>query len=78
VVKPGDTKDDKGKAVLAVTQVFVETGARRGDQVVITKGVEVGQEIVTSGQVKLKNGTNVVVDNSVIPANDANPHPQEH
>ncbi len=78
VVKAGDTKDEKGKPVLAVNQVFVETGATRGDQVVITKGITEGQEIVTSGQVKLKNGTNVVVDNSVIPANDPNPHPQEH
>lgn len=78
VVKPGDKKDDKGNTPLTVGQVFVETGMTRGDQVVITKGLTVGQEVVTSGQIKLKNGTNIVVDNSVIPANDPNPHPQEH
>jgi len=78
VVKQGDTKDEKGKTILTVNQVFVETGATRGDQVVISKGLTAGEEVVTSGQLKLKNGTNIVVDNSVVPANDPNPHPQEH
>ncbi|MET3107262.1 membrane fusion protein (multidrug efflux system) [Oxalobacteraceae bacterium GrIS 2.11] len=85
VVKPAEAKDDKanakdekGNTGLTVTQVFVETGATRGDQVVITKGLKEGQEVVTSGQLKLKNGTNIVVDNKVVPANDANPRPQEH
>jgi len=78
IVKPGDTKDAKGNPNLTVTQVFIETGATRGDQVVVTKGVAAGQEVVTSGQIKLKNGTSIVVDNSVVPANDPNPHPQEH
>ncbi|PRC91172.1 efflux RND transporter periplasmic adaptor subunit [Solimicrobium silvestre] len=76
VVKQG--KDDKGAAMLKVNQVFVTTGATRGDQVAITKGLEVGQEVVTSGQLKLKNDTWIVVDNSVLPANDPNPTPQEH
>jgi len=71
-------KDDKAKPGLTVSQVFVETGATRGDQVIITKGLTAGQEVVTSGMLKLKNGTNIVVDNSVLPANDPNPHPQEH
>lgn len=78
VVKQDDKKDDKGNPNLVVSEVFVETGATRGDQVVITKGLTVGQEVVTSGQIKLKNGTNIVVDNSVVPANDPNPRPQEH
>jgi membrane fusion protein (multidrug efflux system) len=78
VVKTSDKKDDKGNAILVVNQLFIDTGATRGDQVAITKGLEVGQEVVTSGQLKLKNGTQIVIDNSVIPANDANPTPQEH
>jgi len=81
VVKPADAKDakdEKGKQGLIVKQVFVTTGATRGDQVVISKGVVAGDEVVTSGQLKLKNDTHIVVDNSVVPANDANPHPQEH
>ena len=76
--KKVESKDDAGKPKLIVNQVFVNTGATRGDQVVITSGLKVGQEVVTSGQMKLKNGTNIVVDNSVVPANDPNPHPQEH
>ena len=62
---------------LVARQVFVETGATRGDQVAITKGVEPGQQVVTSGQLKLKNGTPVVIDNRVQPANNPNPTPQE-
>ena len=62
---------------LAVQQVFVVTGKTRGDQVAILKGLEEGQQVVTSGQVKLKNGTPVVIDNSVQPANSPNPTPQE-
>lgn len=62
---------------LAVQQVFVTTGETRGDQVAIVKGLTEGQQVVTSGQLKLKNGTPVIVDNSVQPANSPNPSPQE-
>lgn len=58
-------------------QVFVTTGPTRGDQVAVTSGIEAGQSIVTSGQLKLKNGTEVKVDNRVQPANEPNPKPQE-
>jgi membrane fusion protein (multidrug efflux system) len=78
VIKPGDKKDDAVAAPLVAQQVFVTTGATRGDQVAILKGLEEGQQVVTSGQLKLKNGTPVVVDNTVQPANNANPTPQEH
>jgi membrane fusion protein (multidrug efflux system) len=75
--KPGDKKDEKGKPILVVTQVFVETGATRGDQVAIKKGLKEGETVVTSGQLKLKNGSEIIVDNSVQPANNPNPTPQE-
>ena len=48
---------------LVVQQAFVTTGETRGDQVAILKGLKEGQQVVTSGQVKLKNGTPVVIDN---------------
>jgi len=60
-----------------VQQTFVTTGATRGDQVAITGGIVEGTEVVTSGQVKLKNGTPLIINNSVQPANGANPSPQE-
>ena len=63
---------------LVVQQTFVTTGETRGDQVAILKGLKEGQQVVTSGQLKLKNGTAVVIDNSVVPANSPNPTPQEH
>jgi membrane fusion protein, multidrug efflux system len=77
VVKPSDKKDEKGNAGLTVEQVFVTTGPTRGDQVAILKGVEPGKEVVSSGQIKLKNGTPVIVNNSVQPADSSNPKPQE-
>jgi len=58
-------------------QTFVTTGPTRGDQVAIVKGLEEGTEVVTSGAAKLKNGTPLVVNNKVLPANDPNPKPQE-
>lgn len=64
-------------AGLEVQQAFVITGDTRGDQVAITKGLKEGQTVVTSGQIKLKNGSPVVVDNKVQPANSPNPTPQE-
>ena len=63
---------------LVVTQAFVTTDGTRGDQVAITKGVEDGAEVVTSGQIKLKNGAPITIDNKVQPTDAANPKPQEH
>jgi len=63
---------------LVVEQTFVTTGATRGDQVAITKGLDEGAEVVSSGQIKLKTGSTVTIDNSVRPANASNPTPQEH
>lgn len=74
----GEGKDQTGKPQLVAHQVFVTTGPTRGDQVAILKGLSEGQLVVTSGQLKLKNGTPVVVDNKVRPADNPNPTPQEH
>lgn len=70
-------KDEKGEAKLTARQVFVTTGATRGDQVAILKGLKEGDVIVTSGQLKLKNGGPLQVDNTVKPLDDASPTPQE-
>ena len=63
---------------LVVSQAFVTTNGARGDQISITKGLDEGVEVVTSGQIKLKNGAPVTIDNSVLPADSASPKPQEH
>jgi len=58
---------------LVVRQAFVTTGATRGDQVAILKGLDEGVEVVTSGQIKLKSGSPIRIDNSVQPASSPNP-----
>jgi membrane fusion protein (multidrug efflux system) len=75
VVKAGE----QGKAgpALAAQQVFVTLGPDRGDQVAVLQGITEGDQVVASGGLKLKNGTPVVVDNSVQPSADPNPRPQE-
>ena len=70
-------KDAKGQEQLFAHQVFVETGDTRGDQIAITKGVKPGDTVVTAGQVKLRNGSPLRVDNSVQPSDNPNPHPDE-
>jgi membrane fusion protein, multidrug efflux system len=67
--------DDKGKPKLTVLQRFVQLGATRGDQVAVTSGVAAGDEIVVAGQMKLRNGSFIVVDNSVTPTNAISPTP---
>jgi membrane fusion protein (multidrug efflux system) len=77
IAKPTGKMDKQGKPVLEAQQVFVTTGATRGDQVAILKGVEEGATVVTSGQLKLKNGTPLLINNKVQPANSPDPKPQE-
>ena len=68
-------KDDKGQPRLAARQTFVTTGATRGDQVAVLSGVKDGDVVVTAGQIKLRNGTPVKINNAVQPANDPAPQP---
>ncbi len=64
-----------GPPVMVARQVFVTVGATRGDQVAVLSGIKEGDEVVTSGQLKLKTGVKVAVNNTVVPANDAAPKP---
>jgi len=64
-----------GKPILTVRQTFITVGSSRGDQIAILKGVKEGEVVVTSGQIKLKNGSMVVINNQVQPANEAAPQP---
>lgn len=67
--------DDKGATKLTVQQRFVKLGDTRGDQVAVLDGIKAGDEVVTAGQLKLRNGSAVKVDNKVVPPNDPNPTP---
>lgn len=70
----GEKKADE----LVAKQIFVATGPIRGDQVAVIKGIEVGDEVVTSGQLKLKHNSPVRINNSVTPSMDPAPQPVEH
>jgi membrane fusion protein (multidrug efflux system) len=70
-------KDDKGKAYRGVRQQFVKVGGSRGDQVAVLSGVKPGDEVVTSGVFKLRNGAAVQVNNKVMPPNNPAPSPEE-
>jgi membrane fusion protein (multidrug efflux system) len=63
---------DKDKKLTA-KQVFVTTGATRGDQVAIIKGIKESDTVVTSGQIKLRNGSTVLINNTVQPGNNPTP-----
>jgi membrane fusion protein, multidrug efflux system len=58
-------------------QLFVKTGRTRGDLVALLEGVEPGQTVVTAGQLKLRNGSPVRIDNSTVPTSDPAPTPVE-
>lgn len=68
-------KDDEGRETLTAQQVFVSLGATRGDQVQVISGVAPGDEVVTAGQIKLHNGSPLVINNTVQPGNNPNPNP---
>lgn len=67
--------DENGKPKSVVQQRFVQLGATRGDQVAVQSGIAAGDVVVTGGQLKLRNGAAVVVNNSITPANDISPTP---
>jgi len=69
-------KGPDGKPMLVVQQSFITVGPTRGDQVAVLSGVKEGDTIVTSGQLKLRNGSPVVINNAVQPANEAAPKPE--
>lgn len=73
--KSADNKLQEIKSGLIAKQSFVTTGETRGDQVAILSGVKVGDMVVTSGQLKLRNGSPVVINNTVQPSNDSAPKP---
>jgi membrane fusion protein, multidrug efflux system len=72
-----DLKDPKGKTYRGVRQQFVKLEGSRGDQVAVVSGVNPGDEVVTSGVFKLRNGAAVEVNNKVQPGNNPAPKPED-
>ena len=68
-----ELKGPTGQSYQGVKQQFVKLGQQRGDQVAILTGVKAGDEVVTSGAFKLRNGAAVQPNNSVQPSNSLTP-----
>ena len=75
IVEESKGKDDK--VALVAQQKFVTTGEARGDQVAILSGIKEGDTVVTAGQIKLRSGFPVVVNNSIQPTNEPAPKPKD-
>jgi membrane fusion protein (multidrug efflux system) len=71
-----DLKTEKGAVYRGVRQQLVKLGSARGDQIAIVSGVKVGDEVVTSGVFRLRNGAAVLVNNRVRPGNNPAPKPE--
>ncbi|MBV9181149.1 MAG: efflux RND transporter periplasmic adaptor subunit [Acidobacteria bacterium] len=73
-----DLADPKtGKSYRGVRQQFVKVEGSRGDQVAIVSGLKPGDEVVSSGVFKLRNGAAVQVNNTVQPSNNPKPKPED-
>lgn len=72
-----DLKDPKGQTYRGVRQQFVKVEGSRGDQVAVISGLKAGDEVVTSGVFKLRNGAAVQVNNKIQPGNNPAPKPED-
>jgi membrane fusion protein (multidrug efflux system) len=70
-------KDQKGGTYKGVRQQFVKVEGARGDQVGVVSGVKPGDEVVTSGVFKLRNGVAIQINNKVRPSNSPVPKPED-
>jgi membrane fusion protein, multidrug efflux system len=73
----GDMPGPGGKKYRGVRQQFVTLGGGRGDQVAVLSGVKPGEEVVTSGVFKLRNGAAIFVNNTSQPGNNPAPRPED-
>lgn len=73
-----EERTDQGETILRAYRKLVETGETRGDLVQIIEGVEPGDRVVTSGQLKLHNGSIVKINNTVTPTSDPTPELGTH
>ncbi len=61
---PGTTGGTTAEPALIAERRFVRTGAVRDDRVAITSGLAVGEQVVTTGQIKLNPGASIRIDNT--------------
>jgi membrane fusion protein (multidrug efflux system) len=74
-----EKKDEKsGKDILALRQQFVRLGEKRGDFVAVLSGLKGGETVASTGVFKLRNGQDVVIDNSLTPTFEIQPKPENN
>ncbi len=71
-----EQKGEDGKPLLVARQRFVRTGEMRGDMIAIEEGLAIGDQVATSGLLKLRSGATVVINNSVQPDANIAPTPE--
>lgn len=69
------TNEDGEQAGHTVKQSFIRVNAHKGDFVSITKGLAVGDEVVSAGAFKLRNGSRIVINNDLAPKPELAPTP---
>lgn len=74
VIEEQENETD-GTVKRTLRQRFVRLGSQRGDYVAVTKGLEAGEKVVSSGVFKLSSGMNVVIDNTLAPKAELTPRP---
>lgn len=68
-------KIEEGENGITARQHFISIGERKGDYVSIEKGAEVGDTVVSAGAFKLRNGSQVTINNELAPEPKLNPKP---
>jgi membrane fusion protein (multidrug efflux system) len=64
VVK-AEGEDEEGNPLYKAYRQYVKTGQQRNNQVVIKEGLQPGDQVVASGQLKVEDGSPVIIDNSI-------------
>lgn len=70
--------ENSGEKGLFLRQQFVRLGEKRGDFVAVLSGVKRGEQVVSTGVFKMRNGIPVVVDNSQAPGFELTPRPENN
>jgi membrane fusion protein, multidrug efflux system len=71
-----EVNDGSDKRFTTVKEQFVKLGATRGDVTIVMSGVKSGDEVVTSGVFRLKNGSAIMINNRIQPAANTSPTPE--
>lgn len=66
-----------GAKTLAAEQRFVRLGRSQGDYVAVTEGLKAGDQVVSAGAFKLRNGAPINVNNALAPKPSLQPQPED-